>query len=112
LLPATFESPETCLSALSLHPPSLFRFLEETPHVHIPVLFILSFQICHSKSGDINPAKIKSFVESYVMKMQQQRKCSKKVSPRPMAFNTARIGNVPGKVKKSPKQSSLKKKKL
>ena len=27
-----------------------------------------SFQICHSKSGDINPMKIKSLVEAYVSK--------------------------------------------
>ena len=31
------------------------------------------WQVCHSKSGDINPQKIQQLVEGYVNKFQKQR---------------------------------------
>ncbi len=31
-------------------------------------------QICHSKSGDINPVKIKGLIEAYVDKCRKMRK--------------------------------------
>lgn len=36
------------------------------------------FQICHSKSGNINPLKIRSYVQAYVEKVQQLRKYKQK----------------------------------
>lgn len=32
------------------------------------------FQICHSKSGDINPVKIRGLVDAYVEKVIKMRK--------------------------------------
>lgn len=31
-------------------------------------------QICHNKSGEINPAKIQALVEAYVKKFRKKRK--------------------------------------
>ena len=36
------------------------------------------FQICHSKSGDINPNRIRSYVEAYVNKVRQAIKYENK----------------------------------
>lgn len=34
---------------------------------------LFAWQVCHSKSGDINPQKIQQLVEGYVNKFQKQR---------------------------------------
>lgn len=31
-------------------------------------------QVCHNKSGEINPVKIKALVEGYIRKVKYQRK--------------------------------------
>lgn len=34
----------------------------------------LLFQICHNKTGEINPAKIQALVEAYVKKFRKKHK--------------------------------------
>lgn len=37
-------------------------------------LIFMNFQICHNKSGEINPTKIKNLVEAYVKKIRHSKK--------------------------------------
>jgi F0F1-type ATP synthase membrane subunit a len=37
-------------------------------------LFFFSFQVCHSRTGEINPKKIQILVEAYVKKVRKLRK--------------------------------------
>lgn len=39
----------------------------------------LDIQVCHNKSGEINPAKIKGLVNEYVKRVRHERNKSKKV---------------------------------
>lgn len=41
--------------------------------------FFVFLQICHNKSGEINPAKIKGLVNEYVKKVRHERNKAKKV---------------------------------
>lgn len=37
-------------------------------------LWLFRFQICHNRTGEINPKKIKKLIEAYVAKFRQKRK--------------------------------------
>lgn len=40
----------------------------------IDVKFVVVLQICHSKSGEINPKKIQNLIEAYVKKLRHSKK--------------------------------------
>jgi|JYMV01.1.fsa_nt_gi F0F1-type ATP synthase membrane subunit a len=44
--------------------------------IYLLFLFVFVFQVCHSKSGDINPQKIATLVEAYVNKYGKKMKKS------------------------------------
>jgi hypothetical protein len=49
-----------------------------------------SFQICHNKSGEINPIKIQHLVEAYVKKFRYAKKKAAGAIPPPAAQNKSK----------------------
>lgn len=47
------------------------------------LLLKLLFQICHNKSGEINPTKIKNLIEAYVKKIRHSKKVTSSSSGNP-----------------------------
>lgn len=47
------------------------------------IVFVYPFQICHSKSGNINPMKIKNLVEAYVEKYTKSNHSKGETFPSP-----------------------------
>lgn len=47
-------------------------------HQYFTEHIISFFQICHNKSGEINPVKVKTLVDCYIKKIKHSRKKSDK----------------------------------
>lgn len=47
------------------------------------ILRLSLFQICHNKSGEINPSKIQKLVEAYVRKIKHNKKVTSSSSVNP-----------------------------